>query len=607
MVVSILLARMPRSQLQPVPGPRVLALALAAGLVTVWAYFGPWPLVMVGATMLALAFRHARSDRLAVGVALLFGLGYFAILDQPFAAYSPRGTLVLIPLRILTLVPVGLALRWLHQRWRWPLAIAFPLAWVGGEFLRMQGPLAMPSGALALPLTELGWLLQLAELGGSYAISVVAGIGCGLMADAIRLRQSRAPGVSVRLGALVALVAVTFSYGTWRQREVGRAQRPGPVLAVIQPDVPMDSRTGEGFDPDLLMHDLRALSEAAVRHDPRPDLVLWAEAPAGFPVINAEWPGGAAARREFEGWVQRLGVPVLYGSNVLLPGEAGRTNDWKIFNAVTRYDPGATHESGRQFKRRLFPGGETMPGANLPWLGGLMDWLGGGRSSSRADWLTPGTQAHVFTVTNAPQVWRHRVVICSEALFPEDTGSFLASTAGKPVDFVTVPGNLGGFARNRAQRWYFASLRVRAAEARIGLACSLNTGISGFVRPDGSVHGLVTNASGLPWTGRGAPELKPMAELLDLRLRREAELATNGVLRAEVQQRIAEINRLRAEAGVSGYSVDRVWTHPGITPYSRTGDVLGGSLCLAMGLAAVAELAWSARSHFRLSSPRRSA
>jgi apolipoprotein N-acyltransferase len=299
-------------------------------------------------------------------------------------------------------------------------------------------------------------------------------------------------------------------------------------------------------------------------------------------------------------------VPVLYGSSALLPGPSGQSNDWKIFNAVTRYDPGAANESGRQFKRRLFPGGETMPGANLPWLGWLMDWLGGGRSSSRAVWLTPGTNSHAFTVTNAAQVWRHRVVICSEALFPEDTGSFLASATGKPTDFVTVPGNLGGFARNRAQRWYFASLRVRAVEARIGLACSLNTGISGFVRPDGSVHGLVTNA-GLAWTGRGAPELKPMAELLDLRLRREAELATNGVLRAEVQRQIEEIKRLRAEAGVSGYSVDRVWTHPGITPYSRTGDLLGGSLCLAMGLAALAELGLSFRFHFRLFSPHRSA
>lgn len=584
-----------------------LALALAAGLVAGWACFGPWPLVIVGATALALAWGGVASDRQAAAVALLFGLGYFVILDHPFAAYSPRGTLVLIPVRVLTLVPVGLAIRWLHHRWRWPLAVAFPLAWVGGEFLRMQGPLAMPSGALALPLTELGWLLQLADLGGSYTISAVVGCGCGLLAEVIRRRLRGEPRIYRRLGLLAALVAVTSSYGCWRQAEIRRGMRPGPVLAVIQPDVPLDARTGDGFDPDLLLHDLRALTEAAVRQVPKPDLILWAEAPAGFPVINAEWPDGAAARQEFQGWVQRLGVPVLYGSHALLPGDSGRSNDWNAFNAVTRYDPGATNESGRQFKRRLFPGGETMPGAALPGLGWLRDWLSGGRSSSRNIWLTPGTDSHPFAVTNSVQVWRHRVVICSEALFPAEAGTFLTPAMGKPFDFVTVPGNLGGFARNRALCWYFASLRVRAVEARVGLACSLNTGISGFIRPDGSVHGLVTNAAGLAWTGRGAPELQPMAELLDLRRHREAELATNVALRAEVQQRIVQISQLRSEAGVSGHSVDHVWTHPGITLYSRTGDLLGGFLCVAMGAAAVAELALSWRCHFRLFRRRRPA
>jgi apolipoprotein N-acyltransferase len=47
----------------------------------------------------------------------------------------------------------------------------------------------------------------------------------------------------------------------------------------------------------------------------------------------------------------------------------------------------------------------------------------------------------------------------------------------------------------------------RAVEARVGIARSCNTSISGFVKPTGEMYGEVVNARGQSWTGMGAPEL----------------------------------------------------------------------------------------------------
>jgi apolipoprotein N-acyltransferase len=426
----------------------------------------------------------------------------------------------------------------------------------------------------------------------------------GSVADAVSRWSRCAGGVATRLGTAAAIVATTAALGTWMQSGTRSGMRPGPVVAVAQPDVPSTGGTGHGFDPELLMRQLRQTSEEAVRRGPRPDLLVWPETPPGFPVINTEWPAGTPEREEFMAWVKTLGVPVMYGSLAYLPKPPGAPGGrWAVQNVVTRYDPGAPGESGRQAKRRLFPGGETMPGEEIPGLRWLGRWLAG--PGAQTGWLTPGTGWTSFWVTNAAGIWPYRTAICSEAMFPETSGTFLTSRDGKPMSFLVVAGNLGGFARNRALPWYFASLRARAVGSRIGIACCINTGISGFIRPDGSVHGLVTNRAGEAWTGSGAPELDLIRDLLRYRSAHEDELATNAVMRAEVRARIEAIEAVRAAAGVPGGSVETVWVHDRTTLYSRTGDVPGATVCAAMLLAALAGTASAARDQFRLPSRRR--
>jgi apolipoprotein N-acyltransferase len=110
-----------------------------------------------------------------------------------------------------------------------------------------------------------------------------------------------------------------------------------------------------------------------------------------------------------------------------------------------------------------------------------------------------------------------------------------------------------------------AMLAYRAVESRSSLVRSVNTGISCFVRPTGEIYGAVKNARGESWTGKGFPERSVIAEVM----RRKARGAAGG----DVTNLVAEIRRLRADAGIEGYSVQQVDLDSRRTPYSRIGDL----------------------------------
>ena len=68
--------------------------------------------------------------------------------------------------------------------------------------------------------------------------------------------------------------------------------------------------------------------------------------------------------------------------------------------------------------------------------------------------------------------------------------------AGKQVDFLLNISNDGWFGRGVQQPQHLAICVMRAVENRVGIARSVNTGISGFVDPSGRLHDLVTSGSG---------------------------------------------------------------------------------------------------------------
>jgi apolipoprotein N-acyltransferase len=565
--------------------------ALYAGLyLAVFLSFRWAPLLLAALAPFALAVCRGRNGVASIVVATIASAILWFFGNLFFAAYNWAAVLALSLLHAGIIGLCGLSLRWWYRTTRLPLALLLPATFVAGEFLRLLGPLGVPTGLIALPFHKQLWLIQIADLGGIYAASFVVASVNGALADiviAAPWRSNDGWRVTLQRSAVAAGCWVLVAgYGFYRLNESQRTMRPGPVVGVVQPDIPMTGGLEHGFDRELFLKQMQAWSNQSVASQPPAQLVAWPEAMPVVPPLNTEWlraKGGSEEMRleslEFERtlreWTTRSGVPLLVGTQAAIPRN-DQPNEWFLYNSAIRFDPGAGQHAERQDKQRLFPISES-----IPWPGTFLHtWLerlvASHSSIPALGWYTRGTQRTVFelppaTAANAPL--HYAISMCVELCYAKDCGAFLHNDRGeKAADFFVNMSNDGIFQRNRAAVLHASMSPFRAVEARVGIARSSNTGISGFVKPTGEMYGEVINSRGQSWTGLGAPELPRIAALVKYRRQHQDELETNPVVAQHIAGEIKAIEELRRAAGVSGQSTQRVFIDSRRTLYSRTGD-----------------------------------
>jgi len=551
--------------------------------------------------------------------ALLWGLvttwAIFFFLQQPMWVFSAGGIAVLALYQSALLLPGLLAMWGAWRRHAVPLWIGWPFAWVGSEYLRMLGDLANPFGTLAVPGVDQTLLMQVLDLGGTYAVILPITVTQGFLAEcAVRLarRDGQPFPISLRAGAalLVSLWLAVLLYGHFRYEQIAGSLTEGPRVAVIQPDAPFVPGGVASYDSEEYAGMMQALTDEALQVVPPPDWVLWPEALDAFPLtlpafyerpfdpgiaqwlqarsrdqleeesLRAWWEAERTAARQyaerFREWTGRVEATVLVGMFVRSMAEDG----WDRSNAVVAFGDDSRVV---QEKVKLYPLGEYAPWDGT-WLAPILD-----------RWFTPAMRLVAGETRQLLPLDRDQdeavIAICSEIMFPQTSGVFLQDAYGeKAARFLLNNSNEGALQRNRAQLYHFAGVRFRAIEGRFGVARSSNTGISGFVLPTGEPYGLVTNEEGEWWTGQGAPEMARIEALS--RLRREE--GQHGPLPpdylAEVNREIAAIEAIRAEAGIEGWSVAPLYQSPVTTLYTRWGDWL--PWCMLIGTASLALLAF---------------
>ena len=562
------------------------ALYLAVFISYNWA-----PLLLVALTPFALALCGARKGLPALAIVGVASAVLWFFGNLFFATYNWVAVLALAILHAGIIVACGASLRWWYRATRLPLALLLPMTFVAGEFLRLLGPLGVPTGLLALSFHPHLWMIQIADLGGIYLVSFAIASVNGALADVVLNGWKRA---RFSVAAVAAGWIAIACYGAFRLHESQQTMQPGPVIGVVQSDIPMTGGIEKGFDSHLFLQDMLALSDQSAASRPPPQLIVWPEAMAAVPPLNREWlqspnPDAAllVASQEFEralrDWTTRAGIPLLVGTEAIAP-QRDNPKAAELYNSAIRFDPGLGQNAQRQDKQRLFPLAETVPfrGTLIHTL--LEQSVGAHGSVPLGAGFTPGEQRHVFELPSTPAMsapLHYTISMCIELCYAESCGTFLQNARGvKAVDFFVNISNDGIFQRNRAQVWHAAMSAFRAVEARAGIARSSNTGISGFVKPTGERYGEVVNARGLSWTGMGAPELPRIAALVKFRRDHAAELTTDPAVAAHVTSEIAAIEELRRAAGVTGQSTQPVYVDSRRTLYSRIGDLFSWVLVI---------------------------
>jgi apolipoprotein N-acyltransferase len=395
---------------------------------------------------------------------------------------------------------VALARHAVHQ-WRVPLILAAPVMWTGVEMGRGYGPLGFSMATLAHTQVPHPRVIQIADLGGSYALSfimvfVAACVVTALPYLAHRDRLHWWPLLSA--GAAIALVLV---YGQIRMADQPAVKASPPNLlrvALIQGS--FDTVFDDDPDrPRQIMDEYIGLTNDALACYGQVDLVVWPE--SMLPLVDIlverdaelriEPPLDAAELDEWRILFERavrnrarsMNAPEVegrpYGSTQWLAGVA----TWQYGDYPPRHYNTAlfVDEQGgivsRYFKMHPVIFGEYVPfGEMIPALYNFFPLPNG---------LTPGTDPVAVTikgVTVSPS-------ICFESTIPHLIRGHVVelSRRGMAPDVLINLTNDGWFWGSSILDLQLDCAVLRAVELRRPFLVAANTGFSAWIDGNGRV------------------------------------------------------------------------------------------------------------------------
>jgi apolipoprotein N-acyltransferase len=324
-----------------------------------------------------------------------------------------------------------------------PLWVAAPVVWTGLELVR--GHLLTGFLMASIAHTQLRWpaVLQIADLGGEYAVCFVIVLVAACLAAGWHALSLRRAWTAVALLAPAALLlAAALAYGYWRLGEDVCVS--GPRVALIQGNALAEWKADSNH-AERIMSEYTQLSVNAVRaaktsgNGRAADLVVWPETmfrgtifqfESGYKptpdrddlaVKRYEQAGPAQISR----LVEQLGTPVLLGVDVIeflaaaLSGQRG----YRAWNAAVLAGRDG-QIVGRYDKVHLVMFGEYIPFARyVPWLYKLTPLAGGVTAGVGAVALESDGVVYVPNIcyeSVLPHVIRRQVVELTESGAPPD-------------------------------------------------------------------------------------------------------------------------------------------------------------------------------------------
>jgi apolipoprotein N-acyltransferase len=444
---------------------RSLLAAVAGALIALGqAPHDQWWWLLVGVAVLTgvCADRRLREGALLGVVA---GLVSFGLVLGWMRVIGVDAWLLLTALQASFWAVLGAGLAGASRLRGWPLWAAG--VWVLTEALRGRIPFGgFPWGRLAHGVVDTP-LVFLSAAGGSALVTAAVallGAGAAALVRAAQARQARSLGAAVLVLAVVGLTAVGAQAAVLAA-ERGRTDRETVTVALVQGNVPQLGIEFYGRREQVLRNHVDAtlaLADAVAADEvPQPDLVIWPENASDLDPL-AE-PTAVAL---IDAAVAAVGVPTLVGGLVATP------DGTMVENSAIVWDP-LTGPGERYVKRHPVPFGEYVPFRELltPWIGRLA--------------LVPRD----FTRGQEPGVLQigpltAGVVICFEIAYDPETRDVVDGGA----QAIVVQTNNATYGSTGQPEQQFAISRLRAVEHGVPVLVAATSGISGVIRPDGSVQ-----------------------------------------------------------------------------------------------------------------------
>jgi len=341
--------------------------------------------------------------------------------------------------------------------------------WVLMEYLRSLGPFGATLGAVGYLESHFGYFIQIASVGGVYLLSFLLVLFNAWLAQFLNFKNSRRSGFFILL-----ILIFVFAYGFFRINFPINAIPAGPVGVETNGTMTKDQNsefTVMIVQPNINQHDkmdgsksweiLRYIEKLTLTDKTASlEAIIWPETA----ISEYLFGGSNSYYNELRVFINLLGTGFITG--------APYWNGKEAYNSAFSFNNSGEVLS-RFDKERLVPFGEYLlfRPIFLPLLGGdglfSQDFSFG---SSNPDLLKIG-RAQAATA------------ICFESVYPD----LVRDRVNLGGDFILVITNDGWFGASNVAEQHLNIGMIRAVENGRYLVQCGNTGISGFINPNGKL------------------------------------------------------------------------------------------------------------------------
>ncbi|MEX0830643.1 MAG: apolipoprotein N-acyltransferase [Nitrospirales bacterium] len=351
------------------------------------------------------------------------------------------------------------------------LWLGAPSLWVSLEYLRTYALSGFPWALLGY--SQYQWLpvIQLSDMTGVYGVSFLVVLGNVTMTTIliwIWRNKDEFTGSFPWQPALsfFVIVGAALVYGHWQinQQHLVNASAKSMSIGLVQPNISQDKKWDAAYIDETLKR-YTTLSQQAGQNL---DLLIWPEAATPF-FFEKE----LGYQKIILAVLRDSQSPLLFGSPTLRFEPDGSPY---LLNSAYMLSPEKLL-TGRYDKRHLVPFGEYVPLKGLLFfLEKLVVGIGD---------FKPGQGSMLLTLPNSPNQLHTSigVPICFEIIFPD----LVRRMAMEGANVLVTLTNDAWFGNSAAPYQHFSMAVFRAVENHLAVARAANTGISGFIGPDGQI------------------------------------------------------------------------------------------------------------------------
>ncbi|MET9273177.1 apolipoprotein N-acyltransferase [Kribbella sp. NPDC003557] len=437
--------------------PRV-AVAVAAGVLLGFAFEPhdlPW--LTIVAVPLFLAALNGISMKAGFLVGAGFGIAYYAVLVPWLSVIGGDAAIALAVLEGLFYAVFGMFATQVLKLRLWALWI--PCLWVATEFATASVPFG------GFPWGKLAWAFSDQPLGRLAAYVGIAGLSFVVAFIGVLVYAALRRGTVVRMRAVALAAGLAIVFGPVLIHLSTEGDGKTVRAAMVQGNVPGKGLEFLGRARTVTRNHLQATLDLQKRVEAgtemKPDVVIWPENSTDIdPYKDAE------TRADIEEAVKAVDVPILVGAVTEGPGDNERQTTGIV------WDP-ASGPGQRYAKRHPVPFGEYIPFRDqlLPYIKRL-EMIGAQ--------TVPGVGPGVMPIRGVT----YGDVICFELAY-DNVIQDVVKGGAQVLIVQTNNATYGGTGQPEQQ---FAITRMRAIETGRTVLIASTSGISGVIRPDGTVE-----------------------------------------------------------------------------------------------------------------------